>query len=126
LDRAAKKTFGWPTERLCDRLDRAADKHLAKSRRRRRRRWARSPSRAARRHTAWSARHKAFVWRILGEPLPVARLRPALPEEAARDRADGDRMREELLRRFKARVEEAYEQGYTDARTGKPPPSETP
>jgi hypothetical protein len=77
-------------------------------------------------HSSWSGKHKAFVWRTPREPRPVTRLRPALPEDERLNRREGEQMRKELLRRLKVRVEEAYEQGYADARTGKPPPPEMP
>jgi hypothetical protein len=69
-------------------------------------------------HASWSARHKAFAWRTRGGPVLVGRLKPA-----AADQVSGklDRRRHaEILRQIDARLQRAYDEGFEDARTGRP------
>ena len=69
-------------------------------------------------HASWSARHKAFAWRTRSGPVPVGRLKPAVADEAS-DKVDR-RRHNELLRQFEGRIERAYDEGFEDARTGRP------
>ena len=73
------------------------------------------------RHAVWSPQHAAYVWRLgRGDPAPVARLRPRLTRPPEADRRAGDRMRDAVVRRIDAKVEEAYERGLEEGRRGTP------
>jgi hypothetical protein len=71
-------------------------------------------------HSAWSPKHKAFLWHVAGTPLPVARLRARADiADRAQGRAES-RLRRDLVRQVRVKIEDAYEQGYDDARQGRP------
>jgi len=74
------------------------------------------------RHTFWSREHGAYLWRLTrGDIIPVARLRPQLLQPAA-NHAEADRMRDKVVALIKARVAEAYEEGFAAAKRGQEPP----
>jgi len=71
------------------------------------------------RRSFWSPERAAFVWRLgRDETRPIARLRPRLAKAADADRAATDKMRAKLRRHIEARIEEAYERGLAEGRTG--------
>lgn len=77
-------------------------------------------------HSFWSIPHKAHLWRVAGETLPVRRLRPALAADNPDDAPERPGIRREMMRKLTKRVERAYDKGYEDGATGKPPSPDGP
>lgn len=73
-------------------------------------------------NSAWHPDLKCRVWSLSGDPVPVRRLRPEsnVLIKSAKEKRYFTGIREKLLRRIDAKAEEAYEQGYEDARLNKP------
>jgi hypothetical protein len=79
------------------------------------------------RHAAWNARQNCRCWRVEGEPLPIARLRPDVAV-APLTTASGEDLRAKLLRRTQNRERQIFEDGFhkgLSARRGPPPEPET-
>ena len=71
-------------------------------------------------HSFWSPRHKAFLWRVGGDPVPVARLRARADiEDRLATRADR-RRHHEIRAMFTQRIERAYDEGYEHGSSGHP------
>ncbi len=73
-------------------------------------------------HSAWSAPHAGFVWRLPRHALrPVERLRPksAPPPDPAADR-ESAHIRAELIRRIDAKYDEGFDAGLKAASSRQP------
>ena len=72
------------------------------------------------RHTAWSPKLSAYVWRLGRSDAPIARLRPRLAQMTQDHQRDSERMRLEVIRLIEAKVSDAYERGVVEGRPGPP------
>jgi hypothetical protein len=73
-------------------------------------------------HSVWDPGLNAHVWRGNRDAkLPVRRLRPQLTVvKTAAEQRHSDHIRKELVRRIHAKFSSGYDEGYRDAREGKP------
>ena len=72
-------------------------------------------------YAAWDPRLNCFVW-ALRDPLPVRRLRQqSATMQTAQEERDGEAIRAKFMKRFTARIETAYEDGYRHATEGREP-----
>ncbi len=76
-------------------------------------------------HSGFSARAKCILWRVAGQELPVARLKPPGVEAGPRAEAtpEQDRARTQLFKLIASRFAAGYDEGYRDASEGRPPSS---
>lgn len=76
-------------------------------------------------HSGWSGTRKCAVWRLDGPERPVRRLLPPGHEgEATRTRnPDSEAAKADLMRLILSRYAAGYDEGYQQAREGKPPSS---
>jgi hypothetical protein len=79
-------------------------------------------------HSGFSAKAKCVVWRLAGPPLPVTRLEPpgveaGPPADDMPESAKPGGAREQLVRLIMGRFAAGYDEGYRDAKEGRPPSS---
>lgn len=74
-------------------------------------------------HSGFSAKARCVVWRLDGPPMPVTRLKPAGVEAGPPATSDREpsQARKDLTRLILARFAAGYDEGYRDAKEGKPP-----
>lgn len=76
------------------------------------------------RHAYWHGKHACRVWRVAGEPLPVARLRQEVaPFELKTFK--GRNMREELAKLMAAQDSSHYERGFAAGRAARQGPPQS-
>jgi len=77
------------------------------------------------RHAAWDARNNCRCWRVEGEPLPIARLRPSIAIVPLTT-ANGEDLRAKLARRRHNHERQIFENGFQKGLSARHGPPQAP